>query len=104
MLKQGEIAYVKTTNEPVFVIAVQPLTPADDAWGYFTHHVYCRIPVITQNGTDYQQKVFYVEELETLEDFTRRQIANFQRGQQMTQDALQKEGTAAPKGPKTLLQ
>ena len=106
MIKQGDIAYVKTTNEPVFVIQITPIDATNDEHnGAFAARVLGRVPVNTRDGVDHQDKIFFIEELEGFEEFTRRaaqqEFDNFKTRQRVTEEGMKvpAQPTAASKQP-----
>ena len=84
-IKVGELALVKTTNEPVFVleIAADEKSPLPSKMGATV-----RIPVVMRDGIDHRVVNFYLEELESSEDFTRRQVDELQNRKKITQEGL----------------
>lgn len=62
MISQGEVAFVKTTGEPVYVLT---FAPVDD-------FVDVRRPVTTQEGIKHLVDRFHLGELESLEDQRKR--------------------------------
>ena len=79
-IKVGELAVVKTTGEPVFVLGIRELgestivlageeTPEGKS---FTAQAKVRRPVSSRNGIMHFEEYFYIEELETEEESTKR--------------------------------
>jgi len=66
MIKQGEVVFVKTTGEAVFVLRFGPDDP---------DLVTVRRPVAGQDGIRHEKSQFFSEELESLEDQRKRFMA-----------------------------
>lgn len=89
-IEVGKIAIVKTTEEPVFVLAVEKATPLAGLGSYY--HV--RRPVATtEDGILHINDKFYEAELESKEDVEKRMLARMGmlkglQGRDTTTDAL----------------
>ena len=107
-IKVGDILYVRTTHEAVFVLKVeanaeQLISIRDSATGTETRFAFstlvtCRIPIQTRDGIVHNTKVFYAEELETIDDWSRlianHELKDFKMRQQLVEDGLAKETAA----------
>lgn len=60
MIKAGEVVFMKTTGEPMFVLGIDA---ANSQFG----DVKVRRPLFGQNGTSYHVDYFFAAELETSE-------------------------------------
>jgi hypothetical protein len=67
MIKQNEVAFLKTTGEAVFVMITNSMGVVGD--------VKVRRPMIGQNGVKHVIETFQIEELETLEEQNARFMA-----------------------------
>lgn len=74
MIKAGEVSFIKTTGEAVFVLNVATPEPKNCP-SLFDTVVTVRRPVMGQNGVRHLEDRFYLEELETLDEQRKRFIA-----------------------------
>ena len=65
MIEKGKVAYLRTTQEPVFVLAIEDMVGGG---GYFSVIVTVRRPVLSQGGMTHKIEGFYLEELATKEE------------------------------------
>jgi hypothetical protein len=72
MIKQGEVAFIKTTGEAVFVFDV--ILQGSDPLAQY-NKVYVRRPIAGQNGIQHAQETFHLEELESLDEQRERFLA-----------------------------
>lgn len=63
MIKQGEVAFVKTTGEAVTVLDI--VTPSNTNWD---SKIQVRRPIAGQNGIQHVQELFYSYELESIDE------------------------------------
>jgi hypothetical protein len=75
LIEVGKVVFVKTTQEPVFVVSVRD-TP-DEA---FPKTVHVRRPVMTDDGIQHQFGDFFLEELESPEQQRDRMRKEFHPG------------------------
>jgi hypothetical protein len=68
--KTGSVAYMKTTEEPVLVLATETKDPAFE--GFSGEVITVRRPHVTPDGIDYIIATFYAEELESADDKAQR--------------------------------
>jgi hypothetical protein len=66
MVEVGKVAYIRTTQEPVFVLAFMERS-ADN---YFPTMFTVRRPVLTREGMRHLVESFYAEELMTREELS----------------------------------
>jgi len=59
MIKSGEVAFLKTTGESVFVLSFADNDPSI---------VFVRRPVAGQNGIEHRREQFFLDELESLDE------------------------------------
>ena len=65
MIEAGQIVFVKTISEPVFVVRIIEATSGIPAFPLVAD---VRRPVMTENGILHQMDTFWLQELETLEE------------------------------------
>lgn len=87
MIKVGEVAFIKTTSEAVFVLNEatnnRPSTPS------FKTTVLVRRPTAGQDGIVHKEEIFYTEELETLDEQRKRFMSE-------RKDVIEKFTSAVP--------
>jgi hypothetical protein len=64
MLKENEVAFLKTTGEPVFILAFR----TENQWGKDVPCVVVNRPITGQDGILHKEETFRVSELESLEE------------------------------------
>jgi hypothetical protein len=99
-IKQGDIVSIKTTGEYVFVLTNPKLGSEFD--GNY-EQVYIRRPKLTQNGIEHIESRFRVDELETIEEHTEREVKEAYaklEAQKKLMDAKMKALAVEPDGPK----
>lgn len=64
MIKAGEVAFLKTTGEAVFVLTINEVLGE----GNLGNTVAVRRPIVGQNGIEHDENVFFIGELESLDD------------------------------------
>lgn len=74
-IKVATVAFLKTTEEPVFVLALGKKEDVNE--GLSGDVATVRRPVVGEQGVSHKIEVFYTEELESLEDKRKRNIAEF---------------------------
>jgi hypothetical protein len=74
MITQGQIVFVRTSEEPVFVLRVYDVKAEDSLTGAPAQAADVRRPVATEDGTMHLLDTFLVDELETYEDQLQRQL------------------------------
>jgi hypothetical protein len=69
-IKAGQIAYVKTTEDPLMVLQIRPVAGYNTAGAQLSGvEVLGRRPLISEKGNvTYELATFFIEELETKED------------------------------------
>ncbi|SRR5260221_128032 len=78
-MTQGDLLYLKTSEEPVVLIAYE------HAFEHPTNKLTVRRPLMTQNGTLYELADFFRFELETPEEQDLRKIEDIKRRHKLTQ-------------------
>lgn len=66
MIKQGEVAFIKTTGEAVFVLEITD--PSPKIGDQDTMNVFVRRPIAGQDGIKHVNEAFFLAELESLDD------------------------------------
>lgn len=81
MIKAGQLAIIRSSNEYCFVLEVKDgkEAPAD---GFYGAVAVVRVPLLTRDGVRHEIQEFFVEELQTEEDRDDAQIAREDRNQQ----------------------
>lgn len=90
MIKEGQVALMKSTGEPVFVLALR----VSDAGFLSGQEAVVRRGNISQNGTNYHTEKYTIEELESIDDARNRQIA--EREEEVARIVAAKQRTTAP--------
>jgi hypothetical protein len=75
-LKPGSIAHIKTTDEPVFILDIKPISGPHALAGCLSGvEAMVRRPTLDEHGkVDHRVDRFFVEELETKEDASIRKV------------------------------
>lgn len=75
MIQPGTVAFIKTTDEPVFVLRVDEVGPGEPEFGQLSlQTVYVRRPVAESDKISHHLERYAVEELETREENRDRKI------------------------------
>lgn len=95
-MRQGDLAFVKSTEEPTVV-----LSTVGEEGGIKVH---VRRPLVTTEGTQYIEATFFRFELETVEEKDLRLVEDLKRRHLMSQRASKEVGADqsnlfAPVGP-----
>ena len=88
-MKLGDLLYVKSSEEPVLVLALEGVIDHPEA------KVEVRRPIMGKDGTRYEPAWFFRFELETHEEQTIRKLEDIKRTHRLTQLA-QKEIPVTP--------
>jgi hypothetical protein len=87
-VKRSDLAYLKSSEEPVIVLAVEATMPPDHP----EQKIEVRRPIIGQDGTRYEYAEFFRFELETPEEQDLRKIEDIKRRHRLTQAAQKAVG------------
>ena len=87
MIEAGQVVYIKTTQEPVFVLKLELNDGKQEAW--------VRRPVQGQFGIDHRQEKFTLVELETDDERDARELESYTKRHQLATAASQKAQTSA---------
>lgn len=101
-IKAGQVVYVQTTGEKVFVIGPavkEDVTLEAPKEGFRAdQEVLVRRPIATRDGITYEERSFYAAELETAEEQVTREfeeLSNVQRHKEELRKQLKQGGTEA---------
>lgn len=77
-IKPGQVAFIKSTEEPAFVLEIKEGSSLQKFPGLSGQVVTVRRPAMGRDGVRHLIEFFSIEELETLEDRHNRQVAEME--------------------------
>lgn len=77
-LKIGQTAFLKVTQEPIFLLDIQDGNPTQRFPGLSGKVAVVRRPTVGENGVRHEVEFFTVEEVETLEESQNRNVSEME--------------------------
>lgn len=100
MINEGQTAYIKTTGEEVFVLAVQENKRALPEGSSLSGQIaVVRRPVAGENGCFHNIDSFCIEELETKESRMERHLSNQREFENRLKQAVDESGLVGQDAP-----